>query len=597
VALFGQKIPPPRARAEWPLRPILSRQLPMVPLIAALGFLATALEGIGIGLLIPLLALLLANGLPPDLPKPIEWTARLVLGFDAQTRILMLAGAVFSLIALKGVVQAANGWLLALVEGRIGRDIRDALADRLLALDFPFFLKNDRSRLSRILAMDSDQVIHAIRSGLALIPATVGLAVLGALLAWLNLKLFLIAVVGAAVVQVVLFYFERRQGGLSRDVIRTEQDLWDRMLSLVNGVRVIRIFGQRQVEDARFARDSERVRRAFQSSRTLFAIITPTIDAMVALLFVVILLAGYWIGMTIPAITAFLVLLSRAQPHAYVISHSRLGIASIRGALNEVEWLLSQTPTDRRKPTLSTPFELDRPIVFDRVTYAYPDGSEALTDAQFSLRPGVVTALIGRSGAGKTSIVNLLCRLVEPTSGRIRLGELPAETIDPDKWRAHIAVAGQDMELVDATVAENIAYGRPDASRSEIEQVAAAAGASDFIARLPQGFDTRVAGHGHNLSGGQRQRIGLARALLCNADLLILDEATNAVDAVSEQEIMKLLDERLYFRTALVISHRKSTLAACDDGIVIEDGRITEAGPLRSLSYYRRMAGDTGAVA
>ena len=597
MALFGQKIPRGRERPVWPLRPILRRQLPVLPLIAGLGFLATALEGVGIGLLIPLLALLLASGLPSDLPQPIEWAARLVLGFDPQMRILVLGGAVFTLIALKGVVQAANGWVLALVEGRIGRDIRDSLADRLLALDFPFFLENDRARLSRILAVDSDQVIQAVRSALALIPATVGLVVLSGLLAWLDLTLFLIAAGGALVVQLILFYFERRQSRLSREVTRTEQDLWDRMISLVSGVRVIRIFGQKQVEQQRFGADSERVRQAFQSSRTLLSIIAPTIDAMVALLFVVILLAGYAIGMTIPAITAFLVLLSRAQPHAYVISHSRLGIASFRGALAEVEWLLSQTPTDRRKPTLSTPFTLDRPIVFDRVSYVYPDGSEALKDADFAIRHGAATALIGRSGSGKTSIVNLLCRLVEPTSGRIRLGDLPVETIDPDKWRAHIAVAGQDVELVDATVAENIAYGRPGATRAEIEEVAQAAGATDFIARLPQGLETHVAGHGHNLSGGQRQRIGLARALLCNPDLLILDEATNAVDAVSEQEIMTLLDERLYFRTALVISHRKSTLAACDDGIVIEAGRITEAGPLRTLSYFRRMAGDAGAVA
>jgi len=157
--------------------------------------------------------------------------------------------------------------------------------------------------------------------------------------------------------------------------------------------------------------------------------------------------------------------------------------------------------------------------------------------------------------------------------------------------RRKIAIAGQDAELVAGTVAENIAYGRPDASVADIEAVARAAGADSFIAALPQGYDTPVGPDGLGLSGGQRQRIGVARALLLNPDLLIFDEATSAVDALSDREIVKLATEHRHFRTLLIVSHRKTTVAACELGIVLSDGRVAEAGRLADLAYFQRMAG------
>jgi subfamily B ATP-binding cassette protein MsbA len=162
--------------------------------------------------------------------------------------------------------------------------------------------------------------------------------------------------------------------------------------------------------------------------------------------------------------------------------------------------------------------------------------------------------------------------------------------LDPEQWRARIAIAGQDIALLDGTVAQNIAYARPDATRDEIELAAQVAGASEFIARLPEGYGTRLGLNSVSLSGGQRQRIGLARALVRRPDLLILDEAISAVDSISETEIIKLLHDHRHFRTALVISHRKSTLAACQDCIVLEQGRLAEAGPIERSAYYRAMA-------
>ena len=578
-------------RRKSPLAPLIRKFAPLLPIVAGLGLLASLLEGAGIGLFIPLLSLVLSNAVPAGIPEPIRSLASWFAGFDTQTGMILLGSAIFGLILLKGIVQAANESLVAWIEGQVGRQLRDRLIDRLLTLDYPFFLKNDPVRLTRILSTDSWFVLEATRSLLSLIPAAAGLLVFSVLLAILNLGLFLVVIVGAAAVQAALYLAERRQQRLSSRFTASHHLLWERLLTLVQAPRVIRLFGQQRRERERSAAATERLRRSIAAGDYQTAVVHPFVDAMVALLFLVVLLAGYWSGMSIPEITAFILLLTRAQPHAKTISRARLGIASFHGSIEEVDWLLSQNPLSTPNAGASADIGFDRPIVFDNVSYTYPNGGVALDNVSLSIEPGIANALIGPSGSGKTTLVNLLCRLVEPQSGQIRIGDDPVEPLDLEAWRGHIAVAGQDSELVSGTVADNISYGRPDATAAEVEDAARAAGAHQFVATLPQGFDTPVGPDGLSLSGGQRQRIGLARALLRNPDLLILDEATNAVDALSEAEIMALIAEHRYFRTMLIISHRKTTLSACQRGIVLDDGKVTEQGPLAGLAYFKAMAG------
>ena len=584
----------PRAggRRKWPLADIRRRILPFVPLVAVLGLLASLLEGAGIGLFVPLLALLLNEPAAANLPEPLRAIASLFTGAGVANRTLVLGAGIVGLILLKNVVQAVNECLLVSIKGRIGRDIRNGLAEALLSVDYAFFLKQNAARLTRIVSTDSWYVVEAAHSALTLIPATTALLVFGALLALLNFKLFLVVAIGGAAIQGSIYLFERRQQRLSYEFTASTQDLWQRHLTVLQAPRVIRLFGQQRREQQRAAAAIERLWQSLRATSYLNAIVQPAVDALIALLFLTVLLAGYWSGMSIPAITAFLLLMTRAQPHAKTIGRARIGIATYQGSIHEVDWLMSQGKAVRTVVASDSDPRLDRPISFDNVSFAYPNGGRGLDQASFTIDPGVTTALLGESGAGKTTLINLLCRLVDADSGTIRLGDEAIDTIDPASWRRRIAIAGQDSDLVTGTVAENIAYGRPDAPFVEIEAAARATGADAFIAALPQGYDTPVGPQGINLSGGQRQRVGVARALLLNPDLLIFDEATNAVDALSDMEIMKLASEHHHFRTLVIVSHRKTTVAACQRGIVLDQGKVVEAGPLAGLAYFRQMAGD-----
>jgi ATP-binding cassette, subfamily B, bacterial MsbA len=261
-------------------------------------------------------------------------------------------------------------------------------------------------------------------------------------------------------------------------------------------------------------------------------------------LFLAVLLVAWQLEIGLSSLFAFLVLLYRMQPRLKDLDHARVTLATYGGAIRQIDEQLA--PEAPPRPASGTrPFAgLDREIVLDRVTFGYGRGGPpAVSEVALRIARGEVVALIGGSGAGKSTLVNLLCRLYDPQAGEIRVDGVPLAELDLAAWRARIGFAGQDAELMSDTVAENIAYGCPGADMGAIERAARQAHADGFIAALPEGYATRVGPRGLALSSGQRQRIALARALLRAPDLLILDEATNALDGLSEQAIGETIEE------------------------------------------------------
>ena len=428
----------------------------------------------------------------------------------------------------------------------------------------------------------------------SLVASTASVAIFMVLLLAVEWRLTLIVLVGTLLIRLANARLIGRLGKMSIRMSEANRKLAERMLMSVLAMRLIRVFGQERREQDLFAKASEGMRQAMFRIERYSATISPLQEVSQTALFMAILVGGTLSSarVALPVLVTFLVLLQRVQPHLRGLEGSRMAIASAKGPLREVEWLLD--PAGKPGPPTGTGryHGLKEGISFREVEFHYatrPGAGAALESVSFDLRAGRTTALIGPSGSGKSTIVNLLCRLLEPTAGTVLIDGQDLAAIGPAEWRARISLAGQDIELIDGTIAENITYGAPGLPRAGIVAASRAADADTFIAALPSGYDSEVGSRGLNLSGGQRQRIGLARAIARQPDLLILDEATNAVDDVSEDAVMRLLRESRAGMTILVISHRASTLAFCDDGVVVADGRVAESGPLGELAAYRRI--------
>jgi subfamily B ATP-binding cassette protein MsbA len=575
------------------LAAIAKRYMWSIPIVAVLGFVANGLEGFGISLLIPILGDLFSDA-DTKLPGHLAALSGLGATLSPEHRLYAIAAILFFAAALKAVVMTASATIIAWVDGKAGHEIRSALSRKLVRVGYGFHLAQNPARLVTIVGTEAWRASDAIRTIFAMTAAAGAVAVFGLILLFIEWRLSLAVFAGVLVIRFAQGRLVHRLKTMSDRVSNANRRLSARMLLSVDAARLIRIFGQEEREEVRFREASDEVRRAMFRVDAASAPLGPAVDVMHAALFVLILLGAYHAGVALPVLVTSLVLLYRMQPHLRALNQGRLNLAALRGPVGEVEWLLDRDDTPVSRGKLTKP-DFTHPIVFDHIDFSYPNRPEAgpaLSGISFSILPRRAIALLGRSGAGKTTIVNLLCRLIEPTAGRITVAGTDLRQIEPRAWLDDIGLAGQDIELIDGTIAENIAYGRPDASMDEIMEAARLADADGFIRLLPDGYATMVGTRGLSLSGGQRQRIGIGRALLRKPKLLILDEAMSAVDAISETAVVSLLRTIHETTTVLVISHRASTLACCQDGVVVEGGRIVDAGILSELPAYRRMAAD-----
>lgn len=567
------------------LSALIAPQLRLMPLVVLLGLTAAVLEGFGIGLIIPMLGIIQGGGEG----SPGGFSARLAAfgaGMSDTSRMVLTGGAIFLLILLKNLFAFGNSLLSGLIYGKSGHAIRSALSERLLKVGYPFFQTEDPGRLLNIISNESWRTSDAVDALLAIVIngcAAVTLFIFLLLISW---QLTLLVMVALIVIQLLHAWLSAALKGASRQVTSRNGQLASQMLHLVNASQLVRMFNREAYEQGRFAAASDSVRRAaFSLHRRLSALPSLT-EVLYAGVFLAVVGGSWYFEMSFPIVTAFVVLLYRLQPYVRNVQGALGRLQSWQGSLEAVEWLLDPAGKPAAPSGSAHPGDGRSDILFDDVSFGYggdDSTSPVLKHLTFRVKSGLATALVGRSGSGKTTIVKLLTRLIEPVSGTIRLGDIPLSTVDPDRWRGMIAMASQDLELVDGTILENIAYGRPDASRAEVEHAARLAEAHDFIIGMAQSYETLVGYRGINLSAGQRQRIALARALVRDPQILILDEATNAVDGLSEAAILATLKERAGRSTTIVISHHRATIEFCDEVVVLRDGRLAGQGRLADI--------------
>ncbi|MEY3571959.1 MAG: lipid A export permease/ATP-binding protein MsbA [Burkholderiaceae bacterium] len=489
---------------------------------------------------------------------------------------------VVGVFVIRGLSTFTTTYLMSAISGRLISTLRQQMFRRLLDVPLDFYRDNSTGKIINAMMLEVNQVLDLIRSVMIVVIRD-SLTVIGLLsfLFWLNWKLTLVIIVLGPVIAFVVRITAKRLKQLIIQNQTLNAELTQTIEETTRAQQVIKIFGGQQYEAKRFEQRSERLRgfmlRVASTSATTEPI-TQFINSLSVSVIIMIALAQAGDGnMTVGGfasfITAMLMTLTPLKHLAAVNGPLQRGLA----AGSTVFGIIDSAP--ERETGVVLHERASGKLDFEHVSFSYPNQKQAaLSDFSLSIAPGETIALVGMSGGGKTTLVNLVPEFFVPTGGRILLDGQPISDIALASLRAQMAMVSQHVVLFDDTVAANIAYGDPNPNRQKIEEAARAAHLADVIVNLPEAYETLIGDNGMRLSGGQRQRLAIARAIYKNAPILILDEATSALDTESERAVQMALDTLMKNRTTLVIAHRLSTIEHANRIVVLQEGRITEIG-------------------
>jgi subfamily B ATP-binding cassette protein MsbA len=485
----------------------------------------------------------------------------------------------------KGIGSYFSAYLMTDIGQRVVRDIRDRLFRHILDQSAAFFSRRTTGQLMSRTTNDVNQVQQAVSETIGDLLRE-GLSAVGyvALMFFLEWRLALVAMVGAPVVVYPLV----RLGQRVRRSTRRSQEHLEHLSHLTaeafGGHRIVKAFGAEQHEATRFGAASERLYRTNLKITSTVSLLPPIMEFLGGVAVIALLWYGRRqiegnstdMGHFLAFIAAAFMLYTPVKRLSRVNANLQQAIA----AATRIFEILDTHSEVRERPAAQPLAPLARSIEFKDVSFAYDDGAgrQVLKNVSFSARAGQVIALVGLSGAGKTTLVNLLPRFYDVTGGAILIDGVDIRDVTLKSLRQQIGIVTQETVLFDDTITNNIAYGLPEATTAAIEEAARAAHAHDFIQMLPDKYQTRIGERGQRLSGGQRQRLAIARALLKNSPILILDEATSSLDAESELLVQDALANLMRNRTAFVIAHRLSTVRRADAIVALERGRVAEIG-------------------
>ena len=529
---------------------------------------------------ISLLFLTILNLLPPLFQKQIIDE---VIGNRLLDRLSLLIWGLIGVYALTRLLNFVEQYLRHVLGERFILDFRVLLYDYLQRLSISFFENQQTGEIMSRITNDvnalEDFVTHSVGFVIVDLLRLVGTAIILFVLDW---RLALLTLLPVPVLAVAMRLFNTRVRPIYRQIRDRLGDINAELQDNISGIRVIQAFGQERHELDRFTQRSTRYYEERVKGIRYWATFFPAMGFVASLGMVIVLGFGVYRvfsgALTLGGLVAFISYVSSFyEPINRLVQVDNIVQQAIAAGERVFE-LLDTVPEIEDAPDAIELPAIQGAVAFEEISFRYGTGEEVLRNVSFQMEPGQVVALVGPSGAGKTSIANLIPRFYDPVSGRVTVEGHDVRKVKLASLRRLVAVVLQDTFLFNGTVRDNIVYGKPDAGEDEMIIAAKAAYAHEFIVNLPEGYDTEIGERGVKLSGGQKQRLALARAILTDPRILILDEATSSVYADAEYLIQQALEKVLEGRTALIIAHRLSTICHADKIIALEDGRIVEVG-------------------
>jgi len=517
-------------------------------------------------------------------PEWINWLLTMLGGAAHKGHIAVAAAIATVLIAVvTGAAMYAVSYFTESLSQSIGNDLRMRLYSHLQELSLAYY---DTTRVGTILStLTSDvQTIQSFASTATLNIVTNTLTVVGMIVVMLLCRWDFTLI--AVAVTPLLFLFVLRVNKAVRTAVREvrthQSDLTAILQEGLQSIQVVQAFGREDHQAAQVRAASINTVTAWLNARRVSSLLSPIVGMAIALCTGLVLWRGSLLilagTMTVGALTVFLAYLAKFFQPIRDLAQMTNTIAQVSVAFERVVALMDTDKVIPETATPTDPSQLRGEIIFNHVAFGYDPELPVLRDISVTIKPGEMVGIVGATGCGKSTIASLIPRFRDPDAGGITIDGVDVRDYALRKLRAQIGFVLQDTVLLRGTVRDNIGFGRPDATEDEIVEAAKLANAHEFITRMPNGYDSVVGDRGMTLSGGQRQRIGIARALIRDNPILILDEPTAALDAESEHLVVEALERLVAGRTVIAIAHRLSTLRNADKIIVVEDGVVSEDG-------------------
>lgn len=520
------------------------------------GILSGLMEMVGITFLVSLIFVLGQQGSASG--TTIGWLPAFFGGFDTAISKPMLVAILICAIVLRIALGFANSIIASTVSHQISDRIRRRLYSKILAIPFQRFQHYERSDIMNVIATESYAVASAHASLVRLGISLGTIVIFGAGMLVMAWPIALLGLVFGVVHNLTLGLFADAYRRIGETALSAVENLTQLTWTTLQALKAVKSFGLEKRHESIFDALSKDVGQAWSRSDRLGAATSLLSEALTFGVILTIILSSQFLPVDFRAALSATVLLYRLQPHIKDFDSQILGLHALEASLQNVLTIISEADDVRQASDREELRYLQGEIVFHDVSFSYEGSSvSAVSHVSFSIRTGETTALTGPSGSGKTTILNMLLDLIQPSEGRITLDGKDLSTIERSSWLRQLSVSGQDVELMEGTVLDNIRFRR-EISEEDVRWAADMACATEFIEKLPYGFDEWLGDEAIRLSGGQRQRIGLARALAGRPEILLLDEATNALDEATEARVLSLLLKEYQGRTLIIVSHRSS---------------------------------------